>query len=79
MPTRVLGIGTASNPRLRLKVNDESSPISPYVTLSHYKIQIEQVTKISQLTKGTDVNEFTRTFSRSSHYRTQTWRRVSVD
>jgi hypothetical protein len=66
MPTRVLDVGTASNPRLRLQVNDKSSPISPYVTLSHCwgKIQIKRLTKIniSQLAECIDVNELTKTF-----------------
>lgn len=66
MPTRVLDVGTASNPRLCLHVKNETSPISPYITLSHCwgKIEIKKLTKanISQLTKSIDINELTKTF-----------------
>jgi hypothetical protein len=66
MPTRVLDVGTSSIPTLHLQVNDESSPVLPYVTLSHCwgKIKIKQLTKanISELIEGIDVNELTKTF-----------------
>jgi Heterokaryon incompatibility protein (HET) len=66
LPTRVLNVGTFSEPCLRLHITDERPPNSQYITLSHCwgQLQIKRLLKanISEFSEGIDVAELPKTF-----------------
>jgi hypothetical protein len=66
LPTRVIDVGSISNPDLRLRITNLASPVSPYATLSHCwgKLKIKQLllSNLSTLVNGIVFAELPMTF-----------------
>jgi hypothetical protein len=69
LPTRILDVGTADDPHLKLHISNKASSSSQYVTLSHCwgswgSIEIKKLTtaNLLSLTMGIDILELPKTF-----------------